>query len=66
VATAGSRAGLFWSATARRPKNIGGGGAARRGVGRQKCFSKVPENISFYPKNFLMTFFSYLSKIATK
>jgi len=31
--------------------------AARRGVGRQTFFPKIPEKISFYPNNFLMTFF---------
>jgi len=32
----------------------------------KKFLSKVPEKISFYPQNFLMTFFSHRSKISTK
>src|SRR6218665_2995812 len=32
----------------------------RRGVGGQKkFFSKIPVKVSFYPQNFLVTFFSY-------
>src|SRR6218665_3755814 len=39
------------------PKNRGRG-AAPRGVGGQNSFSKIHEKISFYPQNFLRTFFS--------
>ena len=35
-------------------------GRPRRGAGGQKSFSKIPEKISFYPKNFLMTYFSHV------
>ena len=54
------------SAAARRSVLVGGGApsvpkksaaaAARRGVRGQHFLSKVPEKISFYPKNFLMIF----------
>src|SRR6218665_304074 len=47
------RAGQFWSAAARRPaqKTAGAGGR-----GPNTFFLKVPEKISFYSQNFLMTF----------
>src|SRR6218665_429650 len=48
----GGGAGQFWPAE-----------AARGGVGGQKNFFKDSEKISFYPQNFLMTFFKS-SKIA--
>jgi len=50
------RVGQFWSAAALRRSQTSG----------QKFFSKASEKISFYPKNFLMTFFSHRSKIARK
>src|SRR6218665_531503 len=45
-------AGQFWSPAAvrRRSNKICGG---------EKIFSKIPEKISFYPENFMMTFFSH-------
>src|SRR6218665_3391689 len=52
------RAGQFSSAVARRrSQKIGvGGGAA---LAAKNFFSKIPEKISFYPQNFLMTFLSH-------
>ena len=57
------------SAAARRSILVRGGGARPvpkdlRRVGAKRIFSNIPEKISFYHKNFLMTFF-YSSKIAT-
>src|SRR6218665_543195 len=52
------------------PVNFGRGGGAppgqkkrrrRRAGGQQHFFSKIHEKISFYPKNFLVNFFSHQS-----
>jgi len=51
------------SVAARRSILVGGpkkvGGAARAA---KRIFSKIPEKISFYPQNFLMTFFIFFSQ----
>jgi len=47
----GGGAGKFWSAAAARRWSKKSAAAAA------KLFSKIPEKISFYPQNFLMTFF---------
>ena len=46
---------------------VGGGVGASKISAAAKTFSqKIPEKISFYPQNFLMTFFGHRSKIETK
>jgi len=43
-----------------RPSILVGGGAKKfAGVAAKKCFFKDSRKISFYPKNFLITFFSH-------
>ena len=45
----------------RQSKKVGGAALAAK-----KYFSNVSDKISFYPQNFLMTFFSHRPKIGNK
>ena len=54
-------ADVIVSAAAHRSILVGGGAllVPKIGVGSQKIFPEIHEKISFYPQNFLLTFFSH-------